>query len=254
MYLIYILVFVVGTVFASFIHLYATRLMNDESIVLPRSHCPKCNHVLGPLELIPIVSYIIQGGRCKKCNSRIGLDSLAVEILTGALFILTFAIYGFSYKTLLGFTLVLVAIAVFITDFKNMIILDSTIFGGSLIAYIFIVLDKGLWEGLYKSLLYGVFAFVLMFLVKVIGDAVFKRESLGGGDIKFAFLMGSVLPYDLFLVALVIASMSALPYALYISASKKTHELPFGPFLAVGLLVTFLCQNSIGEVLKILVG
>lgn len=114
-------------------------------------------------------------------------------------------------------------------------------------------LEEGLWEGLYKSLLYGVFGFVLVFLIKVLGDAAFKRESLGGGDIKFAFLMGSVLPYNLFLVSLLTASSLALPYALYTSISKKTHELPFGPFLALGLFTTFLFESQITEILNILI-
>lgn len=250
---IYIFIFIFGAVFASFIHLYATRMMKSESIVSPRSHCSQCNHVLKWYELIPIVSYIIQRGRCTKCDSKIGLDSLAIEILTGTLFVTVYAFYGITYNTLMGFIIVLVMMSIFITDFKDMIILDSTILFGSLFIYLVLFLDRGVWSGVYKSLLYGVFGFVLMFLIKVIGDTIFKRESLGGGDIKFAFLMGSVLPYNLFLISLVIASVSALPYALYISFKKETNELAFGPFLAIGLLVAFLFQSNITEILNILV-
>ncbi len=249
----YILVFIFGTVFASFIHLYATRLLRGESIIRPRSHCPKCNHVLSWYELVPIISYLVQRGRCKKCNSKIGTDSLAVEIATGLLFVLVYAVYGLSYETLIGFVLVLVMMSIFVTDFESMIILDSTLVTGTILLYIFIYLNKGLWDGVYKSLLYGIFAFVLMFLVKVLGDAAFKRESLGGGDIKLAFLMGTVLPYNLFLVSLVLASTTALPYALYTSTKKGTHELPFGPFLVLGLFVTFLFAEDITWFLNILV-
>ncbi len=91
-----------------------------------------------------------------------------------------------------------------------------------------------------------------MFIIKILGDAIFKRESLGGGDIKLAFLMGSILPYQLFLTALVLGSMSALPYALYVSLFKKTNELAFGPFLMIGLLLAFLGQNYILEFLNLL--
>ncbi len=250
---VYFVVFIFGTVFASFVHLYATRLLKGESIIKPRSHCPKCNHVLGFWELIPIISYIMQRGRCKKCDSRIGMDSLLTEIITGCLFVLVYCIYGFSYHTLIGFVLVLCMISIFITDFKSMIILDSTIFISSAFIYIFITLERGLWEGLYKSLLYGIFAFILVFVIKILGDAAFKRESLGGGDIKFAFLMGSVLPYNLFLVSLLMASTLALPYALYTGVSKNNRELPFGPFLAMGLLSTFLFESKIAEILSILI-
>jgi len=161
-------------------------------------------------------------------------------------------VYGFSYKTILGFVIVMILISIFLTDFKSMIILDSTLIVGLILIYILIYLDLGVWKGLYKSFLYGVFAFVLMFIIKILGDALFKRESLGGGDIKLAFLMGSILPYNLFLTSLIIASSSALPYALYVSVSKKTNELAFGPFLMIGLLVTFLFQENILEILNLL--
>lgn len=252
--LIYLLIFILGTVFASFIHLYVHRMLRGESIVFPRSHCDNCNHVLAWYELIPIVSYIVLGGKCKKCNSKIGVDSLVVEILTGLLFVLVYYVYGFSFRTLLGFVIVLVLISIFISDFKEMIILDSTLLVGTILIYLIKFLDLGVWQGIYKGFLYGVFAFVLLFVVKIIGDAIFKRESLGGGDIKLAFLMGSVLPYNLFLIALIIASMSALPYALYISLTKKTNELAFGPFLVLGLFITFLLEDRILMFLNLLVG
>lgn len=250
---IYVFIFVLGTVFASFIHLYVTRVIRGESIVAPRSHCDACNHTLKWYELIPIVSYLVQKGRCRNCNTKIGISMVLVEILTGILFVITYAVFGISYKTLLGFVIVLILISIFISDFKEMIILDSTLIVGLIFIYILVYLDLGLWKGLYKSFLYGVFAFVLMFVIKILGDAIFKRESLGGGDIKFAFLMGSILPYNLFLVSLMLASTTALPYALYISCSKKTNELAFGPFLAIGLYITFLLQEPILNFLNLLI-
>lgn len=252
MVFIYIFLFILGSVLASFIHVYVTRTLREESILFPGSHCIKCGHVLKWYELIPIMSYVIQGGRCRECKSKIPKSSIVVEILTGLLFDITFLVYGLSYETLIGLVLVLVLISVFLSDFKEMIILDSTIVIGTLAIYLLTFLNLGLWKGIYKSFLYGVFAFVLLFVVKIIGDAVFKRESLGGGDIKLAFLMGSVLPYNLFLISLIVASSTALPYALYVSTSKKTNELAFGPFLTLGLFITFLFKGSILEFLTLL--
>lgn len=247
-----ILVFVIGTIFASFIHVYVTRLLRGESIVFPRSHCTNCNHVLRWYEMIPIVSYVIQGGRCRKCSKKIDVSSFVVEITTGILFSIVYIVYGISYQTLIGFVIVLMLISIFLSDFKEMIILDSTLVVGLILIYLLILLDLGLWKGIYKSFLYGVFAFVLMFLVKILGDHIFKRESLGGGDIKLAFIMGSLLPYNLFLFSLIVASMSALPYALYESLSKRTSELAFGPFLMIGLLFTYLFKAPILEFLTII--
>jgi len=249
----YIFIFVLGSVLASFMHVYVTRLLAEQSIVKPRSHCTTCGHTLSWYELIPIVSYAIQKGRCRNCKAKIGIDSLLIEIITGLLFVVTFAIFGYTFKTLLGFVIVLIMISVFLSDFKEMIILDSTLIVGMILIYLLIYLDLGLWKGIYKSFLYGVFAFVLMIVVKVLGDAAFKRDSLGGGDIKLAFLMGSILPYNLFLISIVIGSTCALPYALYISITKKTNELAFGPFLVLGLYLTFILQNHILEFLNLLI-
>lgn len=249
----YIFVFILGAIFASFMHVYVTRLLAGQSIVKPRSHCTVCGHTLKWYELIPILSYAIQRGRCRECKAKIGLDSLVIEIITGTLFTLTFAVYGYTIKTLLGFVIVLIMISVFLSDFKEMIILDSTLIVGVLLIYILIYLELGLWKGIYKSFLYGIFAFVLMIVVKVLGDAAFKRDSLGGGDIKLAFLMGSILPYNLFLISIIIGSTCALPYALYISITKKTNELAFGPFLVLGLYITFILQSQILEFLSLLI-
>ncbi len=249
----YLLIFATGAIFASFIHVYVTRTLKNESIVSPGSHCTNCNHFLKWYELIPILSYIIQGGRCRKCSAKIGIDSLVIEIITGSMFLLIYYVYGISYQTLIGFTIVLTTVSIFLSDFKEMVILDSTLVVGTFVYYLLIYLDLGVRKGLYRSFLYGIFAFVLMFVVKILGDAIFKRESLGGGDIKFAFLMGSILPYNLFLISLVLGSFAALPYALYISVTKKTNELAFGPFLAIGLYITFLFRSQILNFLELLI-
>ena len=249
----YLLIFATGAIFASFIHVYVTRTLKNESIVSPGSHCTNCNHFLKWYELIPILSYIIQGGRCRKCSAKIGIDSLVIEIITGSMFLLIYYVYGISYQTLIGFTIVLTTVSIFFFFFKEMVILDSTLVVGTFVYYLLIYLDLGVRKGLYRSFLYGIFAFVLMFVVKILGDAIFKRESLGGGDIKFAFLMGSILPYNLFLISLVIGSFAAFPYALYISVTKKTNELAFGPFLAIGLYITFLFRSQILNFLELLI-
>lgn len=239
-----IFAFILGSIFASFIHLYVLRLIRGESIVAPRSHCDKCNHTLSWYELIPIISFVILRGKCKICKEKIGYSSLISEIFLGLSFAVIYLIYGYSYETLIGFIIAATLLSIAISDFKEMIILDSTLATSIILTYILLFLEYGL-RGVYKSFLYGVFGFVLFFLVKLLGDKIYKRESLGGGDIKLAFLMGSILPYNLFLIAIIIGSLAALPYALILSLSKRK-ELPFGPFLALGLFIVFLFKDNIG--------
>lgn len=249
---VYIFLFMSGAILASFIHVYVSRTLRNESIVRPGSHCTNCRHRLKWYELIPIFSYLFQRGRCRKCNAKIGIDSLISEVLLGLLFVIVYWRYGLSADLLIGLVIACLLLAVFLSDFKEMIILDSSLVVSTFLIYIIVYSSLG-WRGIYKSFLYGIFAFVLFFLIKILGDKIFKRESLGGGDIKLAFIIGSVLPYDLFLCALIIGSSLALPYALYISNSKKTSELPYGPFLVLGLFLVFLFKNDILDMLNMAV-
>jgi len=246
-----ILIFFLGAIFASFIHLYVMRTLKGESIIKPRSHCDNCGHQLKFYELVPVISFIIQKGKCTNCKSKIGLSSLIAELLAGTLFVISYLKYGFTYETILGFVIAMLLISIIISDFKEMIILDSSLATALILITILKFLIGG-FLGLYKGFLYGIFGFVLMFLIKIIGDAVFKKESLGGGDIKLAFLIGFVLPYQHFLIVLMAASFIALPYALYTSMSKKEHALAYGPFLMIGFFLAFLFQSEITQLFDVL--
>lgn len=244
--------FILGAVFASFIEAYATRLLNNESIITPRSHCDKCGHTLKWYELIPILSYIILGGKCSNCHEKIDKNSFIGEIIIAMLFAVTYLIKGLSYETFIGFIVILVTYSIVITDFKKMIILDSTILFGIIFILLFRFLDGGIWY-VYHSFLTGIFGFVLMFVIKILGDALFKRDSLGGGDIKLAFLMGLLVDANLFLVILLIASTVALPYALYIGSHKSNHELPFGPFLIFSAYIVYMFAGVFNNLLNLLI-
>ena len=241
----YIFMFILGSVIGSFICVYVNRSINKESIIKPRSHCDMCGKPLKPYDMIPIVSFIVLKGKCRYCHKKIDRWAFFSELILGLLFVISYHIYGLSANMFIGLTLSCILLSISISDFKYMEVLDTTISIGIILLIIFVYFRGGIGEW-YSSFLQGVFGFVLMFLIKTFGDLVFKRESLGGGDIKFAFLMGYVLPFQEFLIALILGSTLALPYAFYITNKKVSNgELPFGPFLALGLLIVFLFQNDI---------
>ena len=246
---IYILLFIIGSIMGSFYTVIGLRRPLNESIVSPRSHCESCNHTLKWYELIPVVSYVIQAGRCKFCNSKISSIYPIIEVLSGLLFMLSYILFGFSYKMIIMLLLSSLLIIIYVSDFKYFVILDVPLIIFSLL----ILITKYIFLG-YKATLYSLIAglvmFLIMYLIKLFGDKVFKRESLGGGDIKLAFLMGIVLNFKLALVSLVFSSFIALPYAIYLIISKK-EEMPFGPFLITSLLFVFVFADTISNVLKI---
>lgn len=251
MELILIILFIIGSVFGSFFYVVGTRLPKGESIVSPGSHCENCNHSLKWYELIPIISYIIQGGKCRKCKSKISFTYTLIEIITGLLFAISFYLYGFSYEFYACIIIFSLLMLIFITDFKYMIILDSPL----IISSVLILLLKWYFFGIKTmllSLLSGLIIFALMFAILKIGNIIFKRESLGGGDVKLSFVIGVVLGFKLSLAALILSSFLAFPYAFAVMYLGNDKELPFGPFLASSMVIIFLFMDKFSNLIYFL--
>lgn len=230
----------------SFYMVVGDRLSNNLSIVSPRSHCTNCKHTLSWYELIPVLSYVFLGGKCKSCKTKLSVFYPLMEVLTGCLFCLCFYFYGFSYNTLIGIVISSLLVIIFVSDFLYLIILDEPLLVCIILSIFLNFISYGFKIGLYY-LFSGFIIFLIFYLIKFIGDRVFKRESLGGGDIKYSFFMGLVLGAKYALVALFIASLIALPYALFYVIRNKEKEIPFGPFLAMGTLLTFIFLSPIKE-------
>lgn len=245
-----IFMFIMGTIFGSFYNVVGYRLPKGESIVFPPSHCPKCNHKLTFFELIPILSYVFQKGKCKKCHQKISLFYPIFEALTGILFVLSYLSYGLSYELIIVLTFISMMIIIVVSDYNYLIIPDSVliIFGSLLL--IEILLINGLNAAL-LALLNGILAFITMFLLKKLGDFIFKKESMGGGDIKLLFLFGMVLSYPIAILSIFVGSLIGLPIALLILYKKKDHVIPFGPFLAAGATLLLLLNIDINTIINL---
>lgn len=249
--IIIVYMFIIGAVLGSFYMVVGDRLPNNESIVVPRSHCSKCNNTLSWYELIPIVSYIIQRGKCKNCHTKLPISYMLIEILSGTLFALSYYLYGFNYEFFMSIIISSLLIIIYVSDFKYLIINDEPLIIAITLSIITNFIFLGTIKGLYL-IISGLVMFSFMYLVKLFGDKAFKRESLGGGDIKLAFFIGCTLGLRLAFVSLIIASFLALPYASYYVFKKQEREIPFGPFLITGVLITFMLSNQIRFVLDLI--
>lgn len=233
-----ILSFILGTIMGSFYLVLATRLPKGEDIVKSRSRCDNCKYVLKWYNLVPILSFIFQRGKCTKCGKKISSEHFFAEIFTGLLFLLTSIYFPLGYNYFVGLIVVSLMIIIFISDFKFMIILDSPL----IVSIILVVILKLIYFD-FKTMLYsvisGLILFLVMLLIEKLGTLILKKDSLGGGDIKFAFLMGLILDLKLGIVALVLSTFLALPYALASVKVMKKHEFPYGPFLAGSLFIVF---------------
>ena len=246
-------IFVLGLLFGSFYNVVGLRLPKGESIVFPGSHCPKCSHKLAWYENIPLISYVFLKGRCKKCKCRISAWYPAIELFTALLFLISYYVFGISEEFFISIVISSLVAIIFVSDVNYMIILDSPLVIGSILICLIRFIYNDFNSVLY-SLLNGFIIFGMMYLIMLLGNFIFKKESLGGGDIKLSFVAGLALGTKLGIFYIILAAFLAFPYAVFVTIRNKENMLPFGPFLAASLLIIYLNSNFFVEFINKLLG
>jgi len=246
---ILILFFVLGTIFGSFYNVVGYRVPKGESLLYPSSHCTKCNHKLGPLELIPILSFLILGGKCKKCKDKISCFYPIFELFSGVLFALSYVVFGLSLDCLLSIVFISMLLIIIISDYQTMIIPDSVLIIFSFMIILIKYFIIGI-EGLGIFLLHGLGSFIFMLLLKLFGDFLFKKDSMGGGDIKLLGVFGLMFGFPMSIISVFIAAIIGLPISLVILKKNSSHEIPFGPFLAIAAILIVLLKLDINFIIK----
>jgi leader peptidase (prepilin peptidase)/N-methyltransferase len=245
-----IIFFIFGIVFGSFFNVVGYRVPKDMSIAYPSSHCPNCKHKLNALDLIPIFSYIFSGGKCRYCKKKIPIFYLVIELLTGLLFVLTYLVFGLSINTIIILLFVSMSIILILSDILYMIIPDSIlIVFGVLILIIKIIMGTNISFMILDILI----PFMFMYLLKLFGDKLFKKESLGGGDIKLMLVIGLVIGWELSIFSVVLSSFIALPISIYNLIKKKDHILPYGPYLLLSALICIFLKLDINYIINLLI-
>lgn len=236
-------IFIIGLVLGSFYLVIATRLPLGEDVITSRSRCDTCKKNLKWYNLIPVFSFIFQKGKCSFCKANIPIEHLFCELATGFGFALIYYCFGFSYTFFVGVVIFSLTVLIYISDFKYMIILDSPLIVASLWILVFKFYHFGFSETMF-SILSGGGLFLVMLLVQMLGKAIFKRDALGGGDIKLSFVIGLALNFQLGLVALVLSTFLALPYSVASLYLVKSNEVAYGPFLAGAMLIVFFTMDK----------
>ncbi len=246
----FILVFIIGTVFGSFYNVVGYRLPKGQSIVSPPSHCTNCNTRLGVLELFPILSYLLQKGKCKHCHTKISPFYAIFELITGILFLLAYISFGLSLQLIIAITFISMLIIIVVSDYNYMIIPDEVlIFFGILLGIEIFIINGP--DTLVTSIAQGILAFLTMFAIKKLGDFIFKKESMGGGDIKLMFIFGLVLGYPMAILSIFVGSIIGFPISLLLLKKSPDHIIPFGPFLAAGAIIIYLLQIDINTIINL---
>ncbi len=259
MALLYIIVGLFGLCFGSFLNVCISRLPRGESIVLPRSHCPRCNHAIRWYDNIPLVSYLVLGGRCRDCHVRISPLYPAVEALTALVLILTFRVYGLGPEFIKYALFGMLLIVLIFTDLLDRRIPHAvTIFGiclGLVFSFIIPVDDRPLgwvlrhWDIYPSSTLLSVAGAVAGALVAGglfygVGEAFYhlggkQKEYLGFGDVMLMLMVGTFLGMPLALMTIFFGSFGGSVLALGMSAASsrfRNYPWPYGTFLGIAAI------------------
>lgn len=240
----YIFIFILGLVIGSFLNVCIYRIPWGESLVYPSSHCGRCGTKLKTRDLVPVASFFMLKGKCRFCGEPISWRYPLVELLTGLLFA---AVYGrFAWQSLLIPYLCLTALLVAMSfiDLDTYRIPDRLVLFGFLAGTAFHILAP--FINYLDALLGFVLGGGLFFLI-----ALASRGGMGGGDIKLAALIGFFLGWRLVLVAAFLASLLAAITGIMLIVLKKKRKkdsIPFGPFLALGTLLSIFIGREIIEI------
>lgn len=233
--------FVLGIIFGSFFNVVGLRIPNEQSIVLPRSHCPNCKKTLTGIELIPILSFLLQKGKCRNCHTKISVIYPFFELLTGILFAFSFYYFGFTSELIISLTLVSLLIIIVVSDYHYMIIPDKVLLFFApvfIVERIFIPLHP--W---WNPLLGAAVGFGLLLLI-----AVISKGGMGGGDIKLFAVLGIVLGWKLVLFAFFMATLFGAVFGVIGLTIKKVERgkpMPFGPYIAMGAIVSYFYGETL---------
>lgn len=235
-----IIFFILGTILGTIYTVIGLKLPNNEKIFSKRK-CQKCDHDLNLLDLIPLVSYILNRGRCRYCRGKIDILFPYMEFFTGLLFSVAYYSFGFSYELLIALGIISLLMTVVVSDLTYLIIPDEVLLAVGIYFIIIQLFSLGL-KGTFQQLLSGIFLFTVMYTVMIIGNKLLKKESLGGGDIKMMFIFGLVLDPLLGTLSIFLGSLFALPMSLYLMQKNKERVIPFGPFLLIAFVFIYFTK------------
>lgn len=243
------IVFALGASIGSFLNVIVYRVPAGLSILWPPSRCPHCLHRLGKRENVPVLGWLWLRGRCRHCRSKISVRYPLVEAATGVLFLLVFWKFGGSVQTLGYWAFFSWLLALSLIDLDTMTLPNSLNQSGLVAGLVFQVtagfLVGGGQSGLVNQLMLGIFGAVVgiwvLDIIAFVGSMAFGQAAMGGGDAKLAAMMGAWLGWKYLLVAGFMAcavGAFAGGGAIALGLLNRRQPMPFGPFLALGAVLT----------------
>jgi len=234
-------VFIFGLVFGSFFNVVGLRVPIKESLVRPPSHCTNCQRQLTALDLVPVLSYIWLGGKCRSCGQKISWIYPLMELITGVLFAFAYWKLSFTIEFFVAILLISLLVIIVVSDFAYMLIPDKVLLFFLPLLFIGRVLSPltPWWD----SVLGAVVGFGILYSI-----AVLSKGGMGGGDIKLFFLLGLVLGTLNALLTLFIAAVIGMVVGIIVLKARqqvRKTPIPFGPSIAAAAIVVYFYGDAL---------
>ena len=239
-----------GGLWGSFANVCIHRLPKEQDVVSGRSHCPKCKKKIFWYDNIPLFSYFLLNGKCRKCKKKISIQYSLVEFISIFLFVSIYYLYGISLTSILLMVLGLSFIIIFFIDLKHFIIPNSITFPMMALGFIksFDPNLNSMFPNYVLSLLGGLFGYGIIWSIIFFYKLIKKKEGMGLGDAKLLGVIGfwfglKSIPFVIFLSS-TIALISVIPDLLK-KSKRMSSKIPFGPYIIIGTLVYLIFEKKI---------
>lgn len=233
-----VVIFIYGIIIGSFLNVCIYRIPKEESVAYPPSHCGNCNTRLRWKDLIPIISYILLGGKCRYCGQKVSKRYLLVELFTGIVFLLLYYIYGLSFIFIKYCIASAIMIVIGLIDFDTMEVYTGVTIVGIIAGIAFLAVEVWKYNGDLVGCISGVLISSIIFFI-----LVYVVKGMGSGDIEIAVIGSLFLQWKLtvfmLLSAFVIGGIVGV-VLLSVKKAKKEDMMPFGPCLSIAFFITVL--------------
>lgn len=237
--ILYIMIFLIGISIGSFLNVCIYRIPKKEDIVFERSHCMSCGNVLKWYELIPLFSFLVQGGKCRNCKTKLSVQYPLIELLNGLIYVWIFMAKGFQPESILFCICASVLIVISVIDWRTYEIPFGCNIVIGILGIVRVILDLAHWY----NYVIGFFTVSGLFLIIY---WITKGRGIGGGDIKLMAAAGLLLGWQNILLALMIGSIAgSVIHLTLMKVQGKDRVLAFGPYLAFGIFTAMLYGNEI---------
>ena len=243
-------IIILGGLWGSFANVCIVRLPKDKGVVAGRSSCPKCKKEILWYDNIPIISFFLLQGKCRKCKKKISFQYVVVELLSIISFLSIYYLYGLSLTTLLLIILSLAFIIIFFIDLKHFIIQDVITYPMMVLGFLksFDPNLNEIFPNYIFSLIGGIFGYGIIWSIIYFYKQVKKKDGMGLGDAKLLAVIGfwfglDAIPFIIFLSSTT-ALLSVVP-DLIKKTKKLSTQIPFGPFIIIGNLIFLVFESKL---------